>query len=130
MKTEKQVVHELERKDLAKQLVTYADSVTAFSFLQSVAFGFALGQRDFRESVSRGPWAVAGCLTMAYISYTLFLSWCRMGEAALLVAQDISTSEDVILAKWRTIVWRFRFGVLLLGLILSLTTLGLVLHIF
>jgi hypothetical protein len=69
MQNEKQVVHELERRDLAKQLVTYADSVTAFSFLQSGAFGFALGQPDFRDSVVRGPRSIAACLTVAYISF-------------------------------------------------------------
>jgi hypothetical protein len=62
-----------DQKDLAKQLVTYADAITGFAFVQSVAFGFAPGQTDFRASVLRGRYWVLFVLLFAYGFYWFFV---------------------------------------------------------
>src|ERR1700704_4712595 len=110
---------ERDRKEFAKQLVTYADAITAFAFVQSVAFGFALGQTEFRKSVLQGPYWVLGITLCGYILYGHFIHKCRKGEATLLCG-----SKDPDLTEWKHRVWNYRFGVLLLALGLSLIAIG------
>jgi hypothetical protein len=112
---------QLGREYLAKQLVTYADAITAFSFVQSVAFGFALGQKDFRTSVLKGLWIVALVLGVAYAIYGVFVGRCRNGETGLL-----GLSDDAKILQWRQGIWRGRFLVLCLGFVLSGIALTLV----
>jgi hypothetical protein len=90
---------EAGRKDLAKQLVTYADAITAFAFVQSVAFGFALGQKDFCANVVRPPCAplvVGALLAVAYFMYYRLVLQCRVGVNTLLAGLT-----GPVLDKWR-----------------------------
>ena len=106
------------KEELAKQLVTYADAITAFSFVQSVAFGFALGQREFRESALKAPYLVIGVVIVAYGFYTGFIYECSVGVAALLPG---SSNADPTFADWTRRTWAYRFCVVALAALLSVS---------
>jgi hypothetical protein len=116
-------IDEAGRKELAKNLVTYADAITAFAFVQSVAFGFALGQKEFRESVLRGWYLVVLFLLIAYYVYFLFVRKCRlnMGRLNPLTKPPLG---DAILTECQENLWKYRYTVLALSLVLSLVALG------
>src|ERR1700690_1569196 len=103
-------------EELAKQLVTYADAITAFAFVQSAAFGFALGQREFRDSTLKAPYLGLGLLALAYAFYTWFIFECRRGVAALLSGP---THMDPVLMEWTNRIWCYRFGIIGLAAFLS-----------
>jgi hypothetical protein len=102
-------------KALAKQLVTYADAITAFSFVQSAAFGSALAQHEFRESLLKLPgcwrWGILG----AYLVYGILVGVCWYGSSELL--RD--SNHDAVTDKWTTYMWFGRVGVILLAAVLS-----------
>src|SRR4029077_14232643 len=109
------------QNELAKQLVTYADAITAFSFVQSTAFGFALGQCEFRESVLRVPYISSSVAGGAYLLYGYFVYKCHKGEKALLLG-----SQDAPVTKiWRNRIWWHRYSVVVLATALSWIALGL-----
>lgn len=78
-----------EEKDgeqgLAKQLGTYADSFTAFSFAQGAAFCFLLGQNTTFACVLWAKWGSAeACLALAGAGYLLLLYLCHSREDRLI----------------------------------------------
>jgi hypothetical protein len=74
-----------ERKDLAKQLGTYADATTAFAVIQSIAFAFALGSKDLRENILRTPPCLIPALCLVALGiYSLIVLACHLGENALI----------------------------------------------
>jgi uncharacterized membrane protein len=114
-----------ESNKLTEQLVKYADAITAFSFVQSVTFGFALGQKDFRESVLKGPWIVMLILIGAYAIYWKFVRRCEQGVSALSPEPKEANPANVEIPKWKRETWKYRKIVLALGLTLSLLGLTL-----
>ena len=75
--------------ELGKQLRTYADGITAFAALQSVAFGIALGGKDFRDSVLKlQPYQIGSMCAVAFVLYICLLAGCHRGEDA--VAQGLT----------------------------------------
>jgi len=72
-----------DRKELAKQIITYADAITAFSFVQSVAFGFALAH-EFRESILKIPHHLIWGIPVAYSIYALCVLHLRTPDPASL----------------------------------------------
>jgi hypothetical protein len=74
-----------DKAELAKQLRTYADAITAFAVLQSVAFGIALGGKDFRESVLKLHRCQIDLMCAgALVLYIVFVAACHYGEDAVL----------------------------------------------
>ncbi len=117
-----------DAKKLAEQLVKYADAITAFSFVQSVAFGFALGQKDFRDSVLRGPWIVLVILIGAYAIYWRFVRKCRQGVEELLTEpKEPNSPRNIPTDKWNREAWKYRK--IVLALALSLSFIGLTLTV-
>ena len=111
-------INEIRAKKAAKQIFTYADAITVFSFVQTIAFSVALGQAEFRKSVLRAPCIVVFFLLVAYFVYFLYLRKCREGITALL-----GPSKDSTLSTWHQKLWNYRFSVLALGFLLSLLAL-------
>jgi hypothetical protein len=110
-----------DRKDLAKQLATYADAITAFSFVQSVAFAFSLTQHEVRDSVLKAA-SIAEMITFAaYIVYLLFVGICWIGNRTLL---DDSEADQQT-RSWATALWVGRIIVILLGAFLCLLAIHL-----
>lgn len=73
-------------QDLAKQLSTYADGFTTFSFVQGATFCFLLAQNAAVACELRSQWLVAEvCLALAGAGYFLLLYLCKQGEDKLLV---------------------------------------------
>ena len=61
-----------KEQELAKQLSTYADSFTAFSFVQGATFCFLLVQNVTVACAIRSKWSVAEvCLVIAGAGYFL-----------------------------------------------------------
>ena len=109
-----------DRRDLAKQLVTYADATTAFSLVQAIAFGLALSQTELHNSVIRWSTYVQYLIVGAYVLYLILAALCCLGESQLL-----GDSKDGVTRRWRTIAWVYRLLVLSLALFISLLSITL-----
>lgn len=71
---------------LAMQLNTYADSFTAFSFVQGATFCILLAQNGAVACEVKSQWLVAEvCLALAGGGYFLLLYLCKRGEDRLLI---------------------------------------------
>jgi hypothetical protein len=82
--------------EFAKQLRTYADAITAFCIIQSVAFGFALGNKDFRDNVLKLKSCELYTLgTVAIFFYTFLVIGCQRGEEALLGKSKLNDPVEV-----------------------------------
>jgi len=74
-----------KEQELAKQLSTYADSFTAFSFVQGATFCFLLVQNVTVACAVRSTWSVAElCLVVAGAGYVFLLRLCHRGENKLM----------------------------------------------
>lgn len=62
-------------EDVAKQLITYADAITTFAVIQSVALGFALwnGGTIVQRTFER-PWLVIIIIVVIAVFYTVYAS--------------------------------------------------------
>jgi hypothetical protein len=75
-----------KEQELAKQLSSYADGFTAFSFVQGATFCFLVAQNAAVACELRLHWVVAeGCLAIAGACYFLLLNLCKQGEDKLLI---------------------------------------------
>ena len=75
-----------KEQELAKQLSTYADGFTAFSFVQGATFCFLVAQNAVVACELRSQWVVAEvCLAIAGAGYFLLLHLCKRGEDKLLI---------------------------------------------
>jgi len=73
-----------KEQELAKQLSTYADGFTAFSFVQSATFGFLVAQNAAVACELRSQWVAAeASLVIAGAAYFLLLYLCERGEDKL-----------------------------------------------
>jgi hypothetical protein len=111
------------REELAKQIITYADAIAAFSFVQSVAFGFALAQHEFRESMLKIPHYYIWGIPAAYLIYAIFvvlLCW----RYYKLFSVEKKTVEYATV-KW---LWIGRFAVIGFAVILSGVAIWFTLH--
>jgi hypothetical protein len=114
-----------EQKELAKRLGTYADAITAFSVVQSVAFAFALpSNKDFNTSVLES-WriALAGC-GVAFLIYFYLIRRCHRGEDALLS----KSSESALVNTWTNHVRCARYG--LIGFALFVSVAAILITVF
>jgi hypothetical protein len=75
-----------KEQELAKQLSTYADGFTAFSFVQGATFCFLVVQNAAVACELRSQWVVAEvCLAIGGAGYFLLLYLCKRGEDKLLI---------------------------------------------
>jgi hypothetical protein len=96
-------------KEIAKQFVLYADSITAYAFVQSVALGYALwGNKDIAANI--GTWngwtfvAVVVLSLAVYGFYVFIVTRCRAGEKELVGSLEAQSG----IGTWKSRVWRMR----------------------
>ena len=95
--------------ELAKQLSTYADSFTAFSFVQGATFCFLLVQNVTVACAVRSKWSVAEvCLVIAGAGYVLLLYLCHRGENNLV---GVPGKRGEKIKKIVPMVRKIRYGV-------------------
>ena len=85
--------------DLAKQLITYADAITGFSWTQAVVFCFAVARNDsFTKTVTRTDGAVAATLGIFVGTgiYAFLASRCLASATTL----DPATGNAVDVVHW------------------------------
>jgi hypothetical protein len=115
-----------EQADLAKQIITYADAITAFSFVQSTAFGFALGRHEFRESMLKIPHHWIWGIPVAFFVYIGLVAMLWKGYRKALCASKEETDSDEYKLAWA--LWLGRIGVIILAGVLSAIAIGFTLH--
>jgi hypothetical protein len=113
-------------KELAKQFVLYADSITAFAFIQSVALGYALwGNKDIAVNV--GTWdgwtfvAVVVLSVLVYAFYVFIVARCHAGENFLVGGLDVQSG----IGEWKARVWRMRTAIVIFAGALAISVLVL-----
>jgi hypothetical protein len=95
--------------ELGKQLRTYADGITAFAALQSVAFGIALGGKDFRDSVLKlQPYQIGSMCAVAFVLYICLLAGCHRGEDEV---SGASNGKSIAEKKWTSRIRGGRYAV-------------------
>jgi hypothetical protein len=117
----------MERRpeDVAKQLTGYADAVAAFSFVQSVAFGLALGGNDLPSKLWAAPWwLVPSIMIVTFGFYMAIVCLCQNEEKALFSCTDASKKVDGVVGRIRG----WRVGVIFLAAILSGVAYGFTRH--
>lgn len=98
-----------KEQELAKQLSTYADSFTAFSFVQGATFCFLLAQNVTVACAVRSRWGVSEtCLLIAGAGYSTLLYLCHRGENKLIGVPG-ARSENI--NEIVRMVWKIRYGV-------------------
>ncbi len=108
-----------DQKELGNKLATYADTITAFSFLQSATFSYALGTNDtFLAHATRVWWLVPSFLIVGNLFYAYLVRECHRGEDALLEPLEPPGGA------WEKKVRKWRMAVIALGLSLSLIAYG------
>jgi len=106
-----------ERAEMAAQLRKYADSITAFSFLQGAAFCFALGNGgELLKGVEECPFIVFLLLLFAAGGYLFGVFLCHKGEDELVGAPD---TRDA-LGRWNGRVRFARMVLVVLSASLSI----------
>jgi hypothetical protein len=106
-------------RELGNKLGTYADTITAFAFVQSVTFSFALGGNDtFLKNALRVWWLIPLNLIVANLFYAYLVDNCHRGENALL--EPLASPGG----PWEKKVRRWRMYVIGLGLAVSLLAYG------
>ena len=75
----------MDEKELAKQLGTYADSITAFAFVQGIAFCVLCAQSVPLACAVRAKWCIAAPLmVVATAIYLLLVRRCQDAEDGLI----------------------------------------------
>jgi hypothetical protein len=104
-----------DQQELGNKLGTYADTITAFAFVQSVTFSFALGsERVFLMNAVKVWWLIPLIVIVANCFYAYLVHECHRGEDALL--EPLASPSDA----WNEKVRAWRMSVIGLGLILCL----------
>jgi hypothetical protein len=100
-----------EAKEFAKQLVLYADAITAFAVVQLIAFVYLLVHGDcFTANVLHNVcYPIAGSVIVTVI-YVLLVRWCHYGENCIL-----NSSRDSSITSLKKWTWRFRYAVIILA---------------
>jgi hypothetical protein len=111
-------------RDFAKQLVIYADAITAFAAAQLLAFIYLLAHGDcFTVNVLRCVWfPVVGSIVVNCV-YLGLVRACRRGETAILAP----VRNDNITRRVNS-TWRVRYGIIIAGMIFTVVLLFWVDH--
>jgi hypothetical protein len=97
-------------KEIAKQLSTYADAITAFSFAEGVVFSLALGSDDFKRNVLHCPEVVFAGIILSTLIYLAMVLTCHVGEDRL-IGRLLETKADY----WAWRVRLCRIGIIVFG---------------
>ena len=110
----------MNRNTLADRYLNYCDAVTAFAFVQTVAFSVALADPDSRCSIGEIWQFVAGGIFLVTVVLTAGIIYIRKVEMSLRDVDSMDTDVTKHLARiqrWRfAIIW-VTFGVLLLSVL-------------
>lgn len=104
-------------KEVTKQLGRYADAIATFSLGESIVFaGAALNSEPFCRALHSATALVIGCIVTANIAYFGVMRFCWKGT------QDLQSGDAMspVARRWAGVVWRFRVGVLLSALGVSI----------
>lgn len=75
----------MDEKELAKQVSTYADAITAFAFVQGVAFALLIGQEKDLPAAVLGHWCIAAPIIFVMTcGYFWMVRLCHNAEDDLL----------------------------------------------
>jgi hypothetical protein len=103
----------MDEKELAKQLSTYADSFTAFSFVQGAAFCILVLQSVTAGCLVRSRWYLAGpCIALAGAGYLLLISLCHREEDRL-IGLPVTRGETI--KKVIPVIRNTRFALVLIA---------------
>ena len=106
-------------KELGSKLISYADAIVAFAFVQAITFSFALGNNaTFLKHALRVWWLIPLAILVANVFYAFLVHTCHEGSNALL--DPFAPPGDA----WERRVRTWRFLVIGLGLVLSLAAFG------
>ena len=117
-----------EKRELAKQLNTYADGITAFAVVQGVGFAFVIAQSVTADCSVQARWY--GVVFFAFIVsgvYELMVRRCHGAEDRL-IGVPVQRGEEIagvvpMIRNWR--VWVIRvmaLGEIALSLVLRFAT--------
>jgi hypothetical protein len=104
--------HNRDSKDLAKQLDRYADAITAFAVVQTIAFAVGLRSEDTRQNILKTPsYLIPMLCLLALTFYMILILFCHAGENALIGPPD----RDIPAHRWTKRVRAFRILVVTLA---------------
>lgn len=109
----------MDRKALADRLVTYSDTVVAFSLVNGLGFLIALGEPDIRCSMVRISPVVFAINVVFPLAASVAIVWLRRFERRLREDQP----EDELVTRFWRIASRVRLG--LVWLFASFVLVGL-----
>ena len=114
-----------EAKDFAKQLVLYADAITAFAAAQLLAFIYLLAHGDcFTVNVMyKVQFPIVGSVIVSGV-YFLLVRSCRRGANRILRFSKNHRAIAPLVNK----TWRLRYAIILVGCAATVGVLALVKH--
>jgi uncharacterized membrane protein (DUF485 family) len=117
----------MDEKELAKQLSTYADAITAFVFVQGVAFALLIAQsKDLPGNVARQWYIAVSVMILMTCGYLWMVSECNSAEDKLL---GIPSNREAGIAGVIPMIRRARSGlIVVMGVAEIVLVVGL--HIF
>ncbi len=113
-----------QAKDFAKQLVTYADAITAFAVVQLLSFNYLLARGDcFTVNVLHNLCLpVVGSIIVSGV-YGVLVILCHVGERHIL-----GSTRDPKVAPLATTAWIARYVIISLALVATVEVLRQVKH--
>jgi hypothetical protein len=114
----------VEAKDFSKQLVLRADAITAFAVVQLLSFIYLLARGDcFTANVLRHPsLPIAGSIIVSGV-YGFLVNSCHRGENKI-----FQSSRDATIESLAKTSWRFRYAIILVALVATVSILCKVKH--
>jgi hypothetical protein len=113
-----------EDRDFAKQLVLYADAITAFAVVQLLAFVYLLAHGDcFTANVLHSVWYPVLGSIFIYSVYLRLDLLCRRGEIAILTLFRGDVLTPIVNRAWKA-----RYAIITGGLVFTVILLFWVSH--
>ena len=111
-----------DASDVLKQLTTYADGITAFSFLQSLAFVFSVGgSSGVGVTVHHHPYISAGVILISLAVYLYLLVRCHRNEDRLVGVPEKEKNQALGETVKETRLLRFAIVIVATLLCLGIT---------
>lgn len=100
----------MDEKELAKQLSVYADSITAFSFVQGIGLFVLMGHDlTFACNLVKQWWIAEAALVLATMAYAAIVYLCHKHQKPLL--GQVSTEASTILGVIQKVRWWIVIGI-------------------
>jgi hypothetical protein len=113
-----------DEREFAKQLVLYADAITAFAVVQLLAFVYLLAHGDcFTANVLHNVWYPVIGSIIIYFVYLGFVLLCRRGEIAI-----FTLPRSKVLTRIADRAWKARYAIIAGGLVFTVILLFWVSH--